>query len=108
MRSTLMVYVCLHISTYYCGGNNNGVPSFFSSSSKDNTLAVILRCFVKPNCKIPPVFLSFAGYAAKFINLLVNSINLYRDGECILSGPNLGKMRMVLVETMRIMVSVST
>ena len=109
VRGTTMVYVRPHVSTYYRGGNDNGVSTSSSSfsSSKDDALSVISRR-VEPNYKIPPASLSFTGYAAKFINLSVNPINLYWDGGRIPSGPNAGEMRTVLVGTVISMGSIGT
>jgi prolyl 4-hydroxylase len=78
IRGSTMVYIRPHVSTYY--RNNNNVDSTLN----DNEGGVIFLSSAvqssQPNYNIPPASLSFTGYAAKFVNLSPNAVNLYWDG----------------------------
>ena len=97
IRGTTMVYDRPHVSTFY--------RSKFPSSN--NALAAISGQ-IEPNYKVPPASLTFTGYAAKFINLSLNNLNLYWDGGRIESGPRAGEIHTVFVGTVPSMESIGT
>mmetsp|Transcript_15870 Transcript_15870/g.34334 ORF Transcript_15870/g.34334 Transcript_15870/m.34334 type:complete len:638 (+) Transcript_15870:325-2238(+) len=96
IRGTTKVYDRPHVSTFYRS----------KYASPKNSLAILQQ--VEPNYQIPPASLTFTGYAAKFINLSLNAVNLYWDGGRIPSGPRAGEMHKVLVGTIPSMESIGT
>ena len=95
IRGTTMVYDQPHVSTFYKG-------KYPSSSNNNNALAM------NTQQGLTPASLTFTGYAAKFINLSPNDLNLYWDGGRIPSGSRAGEMHTVLVGTVRSMESIGT
>jgi hypothetical protein len=86
IRGSTLVYDRPHVSTYYRDGKND-------DSMGEDALSVISSGRIEPNYKVPPSSLTFTGFAAKFINLSVNPVNLYWDGGRASSGG----MRVVFV-----------
>ena len=101
IRGSTMVYIRPHVSTFYRDNNNVG------STLNDKGGGVMLSSAVqssRANYNIIPASLSFTGYAAKFINLSPNALNLYWDGG---RKPD-GTFHTVLVGTVPSMESIGT
>ncbi|KAL7521830.1 hypothetical protein ACHAWX_006515 [Stephanocyclus meneghinianus] len=95
IRGRTKVYKRPHVSTFYRNRHASAIESALSISTESHE-------------KISPASLTFTGFATKFINLSIQSINLYWDGGRISSGPKAGKMHNVLVGTIPGMESIGT
>lgn len=83
VRGTTKVYERPHVSTFYRRNGNQ-------------------------RTSVPPASLSFTGYAAKFVNLSPEPVDLWWDGGRIRSGSRAGEMHRALVGTIPSMGSVGT
>jgi hypothetical protein len=72
-----MIYIRPHVSTFYC--DNNNVDLLNDKGGGGVMLSSVVQSS-RPNYNTIPASLSFTGYAAKFINLSPNALNLYWDG----------------------------
>jgi len=93
IRGRTVAYDRPHVSSFY--------------RTKEGTTSVMLASR-EQNSKILPASLTFTGFAAKFINLSNQALNLYWDGGHIPSGPKAGQIHTSLVGIIPSMESIGT
>ena len=102
IRGSTMVYIRPHVSTFY--RDNNNVGSTLNDKGGGGVMLSSAVQSSRPSYNAIPASLSFTGYAAKFINLSPNALNLYWDGG---RKPD-GTFHTVLVGTLPSMESIGT